>query len=61
MGWGDRHVPAPQGPPLRIVHKGCGGRVNDRRICERCGKQLSVREARAEPAPWLEEATNAAA
>jgi DNA-binding HxlR family transcriptional regulator len=47
MHWGDRHAPLPGGPPMVLVHKGdCGGEVNDRRICERCGKELDVREAR---------------
>src|SRR5918995_425931 len=41
----------PHGPPVVVVHKGCGGRVDDRRICDRCGKHLEVREARAEYGP----------
>jgi DNA-binding HxlR family transcriptional regulator len=51
VSWGDRHLAGPDGPPMVIVHKGCGGRVDDRRICERCGKALDVREARAVPGP----------
>jgi DNA-binding HxlR family transcriptional regulator len=51
IGWGDRHLAGPDGPPMLILHKGCGGRVNDRRICERCDKPLEVREARAVPGP----------
>jgi DNA-binding HxlR family transcriptional regulator len=48
LGWGDRNIARPEGPPMTIVHKGdCGGTVSDRGICERCGKQLSAREARA--------------
>ena len=47
IGWGDRHLAGPDGPAVAIVHKECGGAVNDRRICERCGKELEVREARA--------------
>ena len=46
MGWGDKHV-TDGDPPVRIVHKECGGTVNDRRICERCGAELEVRDARA--------------
>ena len=46
IGWGDRHEAGADGPPAVIVHKDCGGRVNDRRICERCGDELAVREAR---------------
>ena len=51
IAWGDRHGDWPDGPPLLIVHKDCGGRVDDRRICERCGKHLTVREARGVPGP----------
>ena len=47
QGWGDRHLAGPEGPAVAIVHKECGGAVNDRRICERCGQELQVRDARA--------------
>ena len=48
MGYGDKHsLPEGAEPPMRIVHKECGGTVNDRRICGRCGAELDVREARA--------------
>ena len=46
LGWGDRWELEPEGPPAVIVHKDCGGRMNDRRICERCGAELQVRDAR---------------
>lgn len=49
MGFGDRHLSGDGEEPVRIVHKDCGGRVNDRRICERCGAWLEVRDARAMP------------
>jgi DNA-binding HxlR family transcriptional regulator len=51
IGYGDKHLAGSEGPPQLILHKECGGQVNDRRICERCGKQLEVREARAVPGP----------
>ena len=48
MAFGDKHgLPEGVEPPVRIVHKECGGLVNDRRICERCGAELNVRDARA--------------
>jgi DNA-binding HxlR family transcriptional regulator len=47
LGFGDKHLSPTDEPPVRIVHKGCGGAVNDRRICERCGRALEVREAQA--------------
>ncbi|HEY2140890.1 MAG TPA: helix-turn-helix domain-containing protein [Solirubrobacteraceae bacterium] len=50
MHWGDRHL-AEQGPPIVIRHRGCGGRLGERRICERCGEPLGVRDVRAEPGP----------
>ncbi|HVC07631.1 MAG TPA: helix-turn-helix domain-containing protein [Solirubrobacterales bacterium] len=51
--WGDRHSPSPNGPPMLIVHKQCGGRVSDRGSCESCGKLLRARDARALPGPGL--------
>lgn len=49
--WGDRHLAGPDGPPVVLIHKECGGKINDRRICERCGSELDVHEARAELGP----------
>ena len=54
LGWGDRHTAYPDGPPMLIVHKECGGPVNDRGICESCGKVLHARDARALPGPGLD-------
>jgi DNA-binding HxlR family transcriptional regulator len=54
LGWGDRHSPYPDGPPMLIVHKQCGGQVGDRGICESCGKELHARDARAMPGPGME-------
>ena len=57
MHWGDKHMPSPGGPPMIVVHKGeCGGEVNDRRVCTRCGKELDVREAKAIEGPGMEAA-----
>lgn len=58
MAWGDEYLASDSGPPVEIFHKDCGGKVNDRRICESCGKQLEVRESRARygpgaPEQWL--------
>jgi DNA-binding HxlR family transcriptional regulator len=38
MKWGDRHYPAPTGPPRLTVHAGCGGSVGGDLRCERCGR-----------------------
>ncbi|HEV7770003.1 MAG TPA: helix-turn-helix domain-containing protein [Solirubrobacterales bacterium] len=53
LGWGDRHSIGPEGPPMLIVHKQCGGEVNDRGICEDCGKVLNARDATQVPGPGL--------
>jgi DNA-binding HxlR family transcriptional regulator len=53
LAWGDHHSPTPEGPPMLIVHKACGGPVNDRGICEACGEVLHARDARALPGPGV--------
>ena len=37
MKWGDKYT-APNGPPVVMRHVGCGGEIDDRRICTACGK-----------------------
>jgi hypothetical protein len=37
MKWGDRHYPAPGGPPRLTLPAGCGGTVGTDLRCERCG------------------------
>jgi DNA-binding HxlR family transcriptional regulator len=61
QGWGDRHSAGPEGPPMMLLHKGCGGRVTDRGICAECGEVLHARDARAVPGPGLEAALSDAA
>jgi DNA-binding HxlR family transcriptional regulator len=41
LQWGDRYE-APSGPPIVIEHRGCGGELDDRRRCKRCGEELEV-------------------
>jgi DNA-binding HxlR family transcriptional regulator len=53
LAWGDRHSPEPGGAPMLIVHKECGGAVNDRGVCESCGEVLHARDARAVPGPGV--------
>jgi DNA-binding HxlR family transcriptional regulator len=50
ISWGDRHA-APDGPPVILEHRDCGGAVNDRRICEKCGAFLGPRDVKARPGP----------
>jgi DNA-binding HxlR family transcriptional regulator len=51
MQWGDRHAAAPAGPPVVLEHRGCGGSVDEHRICARCGERLKVRDVRALAGP----------
>src|SRR5947208_141412 len=55
IGWGDRHA-APDGPPVVLEHRACGGRVNDRRICEACGALLGPRDVSARIGPGAQPA-----
>ena len=69
MKWGDRYAAPAAGPPVLIEHRGCGGAVDDHRICEACGARVEVRDAVGRPGPGaspdhplvLRDARNAAA
>jgi DNA-binding HxlR family transcriptional regulator len=50
LKWGDRYE-APAGPPMVLEHKACGGEVDDRRRCARCGADLEAWEVKARPGP----------
>jgi DNA-binding HxlR family transcriptional regulator len=52
LSWGDRHL-APDGPPVVLEHRGCGGTVNDRRICDGCGAPVEPREVVMRGGPGL--------
>ncbi|HEX4438056.1 MAG TPA: helix-turn-helix domain-containing protein [Solirubrobacteraceae bacterium] len=51
MKWGDRYAPPEGGPAVLIEHRGCGGTVDEHRICERCGARLKARDALGRPGP----------
>ena len=48
--YGDRHY-APDGPPVLVTHRGCGGELDDRRVCRRCGAALELADVEAHPGP----------
>jgi DNA-binding HxlR family transcriptional regulator len=50
LKFGDRHL-APDGPPLLLEHRGCGGELDDRRRCRRCGADLGARDVVPRPGP----------
>ena len=41
LNWGDRHGGG-AGPPVVLEHRDCGGSVDDRRRCARCGADLEA-------------------
>jgi DNA-binding HxlR family transcriptional regulator len=46
--WGDKYA-APDGPPMRIVHKACGEVTEAVMTCAHCGERLSARDVHAIP------------
>jgi DNA-binding HxlR family transcriptional regulator len=48
--FGDRYY-APDGPPMVLMHKGCGGAVDAHRTCDRCQARLTARDVVAQPGP----------
>jgi DNA-binding HxlR family transcriptional regulator len=51
MKWGDRHAGADGGPPMLIVHRGCGGEVDERFVCADCGAAVDARSSEVRPGP----------
>jgi DNA-binding HxlR family transcriptional regulator len=50
MQFGDRYY-APDGPPLVLTHRDCGGTLDEHRICTTCGAKLAAKDVRAHAGP----------
>ena len=50
--WGDKHM-APEGAPIVVSHRDCGGEVHTELKCERCGEEVGPREAEVAVGPGL--------
>ena len=50
MQWGDRWR-APEGPPLLLKHRNCGGKLALELRCDSCGVRPGAREVTYEPGP----------
>ena len=48
--WGDQYA-APNGPPLVIMHKGCGQVAEAMMVCSACGEPLHAQDVSARPGP----------
>jgi DNA-binding HxlR family transcriptional regulator len=51
MKWGDRYTAPAAGPPVLLEHRGCGGAVDEHRMCVQCGARLEVRDVKAQAGP----------
>jgi DNA-binding HxlR family transcriptional regulator len=50
LQFGDRYY-APDGPPMVLIHKDCGGHVDEHRTCDTCGRRLTARDVTGRPGP----------
>ncbi|HEY7946073.1 MAG TPA: helix-turn-helix domain-containing protein [Acidimicrobiales bacterium] len=48
--WGDKYL-APDGPPLQVIHKGCGETSVAELTCSACGVPMEARDVRAVSGP----------
>jgi DNA-binding HxlR family transcriptional regulator len=47
LHWGDKHIPREGAPAMKVVHKRCGGEIDEHLICGRCGERMTARDAEA--------------
>ena len=48
--WGDSHV-APDGPPLQLIHRDCGGIADAHMACSVCGEAIDAGNVKTVPGP----------
>jgi DNA-binding HxlR family transcriptional regulator len=51
LQFGDQHLVAEAGPPMLLLHRGCGGELDDRRMCRVCGAPVDLSGVEAVPGP----------
>ena len=51
MQFGDKHLAGAAGPPLLLLHAGCGGELDDRRVCKSCGAAVELHDVESVPGP----------
>jgi len=52
--WGDMHM-APEGAPIVVSHRACGGEIHARLTCNRCGEEVGPRGAEVAVGPGLKQ------
>src|SRR5437763_9614044 len=50
LKWGDRYL-AEDGPPRLLLHRDCGGEIDERFHCSKCSVDVWARDAVAVPGP----------
>jgi DNA-binding HxlR family transcriptional regulator len=51
LQFGDKHLAPEAGPPMLLLHKDCGGELDDRRCCRKCGAAVDLQDVRATRGP----------
>jgi DNA-binding HxlR family transcriptional regulator len=51
--WGDRWMAGDDGPPLKLVHRGCGHEIMPELACPACSAPITARDMQARPGPAL--------
>lgn len=53
LRWGDRWMAGAAGPPIELVHRGCGHHVMPTLTCPACKEEVNARTMAARPGPAL--------
>lgn len=53
MKWGDENYSPAVGVPRVTLHRGCGGEVDAKRVCDRCHEQVPFEAIELVPGPAL--------
>jgi len=56
--WGDRWMAGDAGPPVELIHRGCGHVIMPVLACPDCAAPVTARDMRARPGPALRAPTN---
>src|SRR4051794_28041776 len=51
LQFGGRPLAPPAGAPMLLLHRGCGGELDDRRMCRTCGAPVELRDVESRPGP----------
>ncbi len=49
LKWGDTWLAGDKGPPLSLVHRGCGAKATPTMVCPHCGEAVGARDMLAIP------------